>query len=86
MGSMDSDARWQQIAALRDEVDEPAVVVPICVSRLDGKAARTLAEGDAVRRGAVVLGRLVADRDAQRSRRLAGLSASPSSVGAVMRF
>jgi hypothetical protein len=38
MGSTDSDARWHQIAGLRDEIDEPAVVVPICVSRLDGKA------------------------------------------------
>jgi exoribonuclease R len=36
MESMDSDARWQQMASLRDEVDRPAVVVPICVSRLDG--------------------------------------------------
>ncbi len=39
MGSMESDARWQQIASLRDEIDDQAVVViPICVSRLDGKA------------------------------------------------
>jgi hypothetical protein len=37
MASMDSDARWQEMAALRDEVDRPAVVVPICVSRLDGQ-------------------------------------------------
>ena len=36
MGSMESDARWQEMAALREELDEPAVVVPICVSRLDG--------------------------------------------------
>ena len=34
---MDSDARWQQMAAMRDEVDRPAVVVPICVSRIDGR-------------------------------------------------
>ena len=37
MESMDSNARWQEIAALRDELDRPAVVVPICVSRLDGR-------------------------------------------------
>lgn len=37
MTSMDSNARWQEIAALRAEVDQPAVVVPICVSRLDGR-------------------------------------------------
>ncbi len=36
MATTDSDARWQQMAALRDEVDRP-VVVPICVSRLDGR-------------------------------------------------
>jgi len=37
MASMDSNARWHEMAALRDEVDRPAVVVPICVSRLDGQ-------------------------------------------------
>jgi hypothetical protein len=37
MESTDSNARWQEIAALRDELDRPAVVVPICVSRLDGR-------------------------------------------------
>lgn len=37
MGSMESNARWQQMASLRDELDTPAVVIPICVSRLDGK-------------------------------------------------
>ena len=37
MESMDSDARWQQMSAMRDEIDRPAVVVPICVSRLDGR-------------------------------------------------
>jgi hypothetical protein len=37
MGSMESDARWYEMAALRDELDSPAVVVPICVSRLDGQ-------------------------------------------------
>jgi hypothetical protein len=34
---MDSNAKWDQLAALRDDLDRPAVVVPICVSRLDGK-------------------------------------------------
>lgn len=37
MASTESNARWQQIAALRDEVEDPAVVIPICVSRLDGR-------------------------------------------------
>jgi hypothetical protein len=37
MGSMDSNAQWQQIAALHDEFESSAVVVPICVSRLDGR-------------------------------------------------
>ncbi len=36
--SMDSNARWSEIAGLREELDEQsAVVIPICVSRLDGK-------------------------------------------------
>ena len=33
----ESDARWQQIAELRAEAEREAVVVPICVSRIDGK-------------------------------------------------
>lgn len=37
MGSMESNARWHEMAALREELDTPAVVIPICVSRLDGK-------------------------------------------------
>ncbi len=37
MGSMESNAKWDQLASLRDELDRPAVVVPICVSRVDGK-------------------------------------------------
>ena len=37
MESQDSNARWQEIAAVRDEFEAPAVVVPICVSRLDGR-------------------------------------------------
>jgi hypothetical protein len=34
---MESDANWQQLASLREELDRPNVVVPICVSRIDGK-------------------------------------------------
>jgi hypothetical protein len=30
-------ASFDDLAAIRDELDEKAVVVPICVSRLDGK-------------------------------------------------
>ena len=37
MGSMESNEKWDQLASLRDELDRPAVVVPICVSRVDGK-------------------------------------------------
>jgi hypothetical protein len=37
MESNDSNARWEDLAAIRDELDHPAVVVPICVSRLDGR-------------------------------------------------
>jgi hypothetical protein len=37
MESMESNARWEDLAAIRDELDQPAVVVPICVSRLDGR-------------------------------------------------
>lgn len=33
----ESNARWQQIAALHAEAEREAVVVPICVSRIDGK-------------------------------------------------
>jgi hypothetical protein len=36
MGSTESNARWEQISALSAELDS-AVVVPICVSRLDGR-------------------------------------------------
>ena len=31
------DARWSELEAARQELDRPAVVVPICVSRLDGQ-------------------------------------------------
>ena len=37
MGSMESNASWHELAALREEFETSAVVVPICVSRLDGK-------------------------------------------------
>jgi hypothetical protein len=37
MGTMESNVRWSEITALRDELDSEAVVVPICVSRIDGK-------------------------------------------------
>ncbi len=34
----EEDARWQELEAVRDEADRSSVVVPICVSRIDGKA------------------------------------------------
>ena len=37
MERIESDARWRELAALRDELESDAVVVPICVSRVDGK-------------------------------------------------
>lgn len=37
MGSTESNARWEQISAVSAEIDHPAIVVPICVSRLDGR-------------------------------------------------
>jgi hypothetical protein len=36
MGIRESNAKWHELAALRDDLDRSAVVVPICVSRLDG--------------------------------------------------
>ena len=33
----DSKSRWDQIAALRDDLDRDSVVLPRCVSRIDGK-------------------------------------------------
>ncbi len=36
MGSTESNARWDQINAVQADLDRSAVVVPICVSRLDG--------------------------------------------------
>jgi hypothetical protein len=37
MESTESNARWRELTAIREEIDGPAVVVPICVSRIDGK-------------------------------------------------
>ena len=37
MGSTESNASWHEMAALREEFEASSVVVPICVSRLDGK-------------------------------------------------
>jgi hypothetical protein len=36
MERTESDARWAQLQAIQAEV-KPAVVVPICVSRIDGQ-------------------------------------------------
>ena len=33
----DASARWSELQAVRDEMEQSAVVVPICVSRIDGK-------------------------------------------------
>jgi hypothetical protein len=37
MASEQSNARWSELESMREEIDRSAVVVPICVSRLDGK-------------------------------------------------
>lgn len=37
MGSEESNARWDQLATLRDDLDRESVVLPQCVSRIDGK-------------------------------------------------
>ena len=37
MGSAEGDARWRELAAAREELERDAVVVPICVSRIDGR-------------------------------------------------
>ena len=37
MGDAESNARWSELQALREEVERGAVVIPICVSRIDGK-------------------------------------------------
>jgi hypothetical protein len=33
----EQDARWHELEAAREEFDRSAVVVPICISRVDGK-------------------------------------------------
>ena len=38
MGSEDSNTRWDDLVTLREDLDrDNDVVVPICVSRIDGK-------------------------------------------------
>jgi hypothetical protein len=37
MDNTESNASFSELAALREEFEASAVVVPICVSRLDGK-------------------------------------------------
>jgi hypothetical protein len=37
MGSEESNARWDQLAAVRDDLERGSVVLPRCVSRIDGK-------------------------------------------------
>ena len=61
MGSMESNARWQQMASLRDELETPAVVDPDLRQPSRRQASRALAEGAKLRGGAVVHGRLDAD-------------------------
>ncbi len=37
MESAESNARWSELQAIREEVEHGGVVVPICVSRIDGR-------------------------------------------------
>ena len=37
MGTQESNARWNQMLALREDLERGSVVVPTCVSRIDGK-------------------------------------------------
>ena len=37
MDSAESNARWSELQAIREEVERGGVVVPICVSRIDGR-------------------------------------------------
>ena len=37
MGTTENNASFSEFAAMREEFETSAVVVPICVSRLDGK-------------------------------------------------
>jgi hypothetical protein len=38
MASEDRNARWQDLVTLREELDRESVAVPVCISRIDGKA------------------------------------------------
>ena len=33
----EQDARWHELQAAREDLDRSAVVVPICISRIDGR-------------------------------------------------
>ena len=62
MESTDSNARWQEIAAAaRRARRSRRCVVPICVSRLDGRRHELSPKAPQLRRGALVLGVLDAD-------------------------
>ena len=37
MGIEDSKTRWHDLVTLREDLDRDNVVVPVCVSRIDGK-------------------------------------------------
>lgn len=38
MASEESNARWRELASVREEIERSSsVVVPICVSRIDGR-------------------------------------------------
>lgn len=37
MGTDDGNSRWEQLAAIRDELDSDQVVVPIRRNRIDGR-------------------------------------------------
>ena len=37
MEDIESDARWQQLVAIRDELDGEQVAVPALLSRVDGR-------------------------------------------------
>jgi hypothetical protein len=37
MASEESNARWRELVALRDDLDRDSVVVPVCISRIDGE-------------------------------------------------
>jgi hypothetical protein len=37
VASEESNARWDQVLALREDLDKGSVVMPTCVSRIDGR-------------------------------------------------